>query len=57
MEHVKRRDWIVHRGLHVSTPETQALCDAVAGLIEALRRRPNVGQWHSSPIWFDEQGS
>ena len=57
MEQVKRRDWIVHRGLHVSTPKTQASRDAVAGLIEDLRRRPNVGQWHSSPIWFDEQGS
>jgi len=57
MEHAKRRDWIVHRGFHVSTPEAQALCDAVAGLIEDLRRRSNVMQWHSSPIWFDEQGS
>jgi hypothetical protein len=56
MEPVNGRDGIVHRGRHVSTPEAQALCDAVAGLIEDLKGRPNVGPRRSSPIWFDEHG-
>jgi hypothetical protein len=42
-EHVKRRDGIVHRGLHVSKPEAQASREAVAGLIEYLKRKHNVG--------------
>ena len=45
-EHVKRRDGIVHRGLHVSKAEAQASSDesdAVAGLIEYLKRNHNVG--------------
>ena len=37
--HVKRRDGIAH----VSKPEVQASCDAVAGLIEYLKRNHNVG--------------
>ena len=42
-EHVKRRDGIVHRGLHVSKAEAQPSSDAVAGLIEYLKRNHNVG--------------
>ena len=42
-EHVTRGDGIVPRGLHVSRPEAQASCDAVAGSIEYLKRKHNVG--------------
>jgi hypothetical protein len=42
-EDVKRRDGIVHRRLHVSKPEAQASCDALARLIEYLKRNHNVG--------------
>ena len=42
-EHVKRRDGIVHRELHVSKAEAQPSSDAVAGLIEYLKRNHNVG--------------
>ncbi len=34
---------IVHRGLHVSKPEAEASREAVAGLIEYLKRKHNVG--------------
>jgi len=42
-EHVKRRDGILHRGLHVSEPESEGSSDAVAGLIEYLKRNHSVG--------------
>jgi hypothetical protein len=42
-EYVKHRHGNVYRELHVSTPEAQAWCDAVARLIEDVKRKHNVG--------------